>query len=77
MKLLLRSIALLLGAATAALSAQTSMDDVVARIDATKAAFEATALKIWGFAEVGYKETQSSALLQEQLKAAGDRKSVV
>ena len=71
MKLLLRSIALLLGVATAALSAQTSKDDVVARIDATKAAFEATALKIWGFAEVGYKETQSSALLQEQLKAAG------
>lgn len=71
MKLLLRSTALILGAATAALSAQTTKDAVVARIDETKAAFETTALKIWGFAEVGYKEKQSSALLQEQLKAAG------
>ena len=71
MKLLLRSTTLLLGVATAALSAQTTKDAVVARIDETKAAFETTALKIWGFAEVGYKEKQSSALLQEQLKAAG------
>ena len=29
------------------------------------------AMKIWNFAEVGYQETKSSALLQEQLKAAG------
>ncbi len=71
MKLLLHSMALILGVATAALSAQTTKDAVVARIDETKAAFETTALKIWGFAEVGYKEKQSSALLQEQLKAAG------
>lgn len=71
MKSLLRSTALILGAATAALSAQTTKDAVVARIDETKAAFETTALKIWGFAEVGYKEKQSSALLQEQLQAAG------
>lgn len=70
MKLFLRATALLLGVTTA-LSAQTARDAVVARIDETKAAFEATALKIWGFAEVGYKEKQSSALLQEQLKAAG------
>ena len=28
-------------------------------------------MKIWSFAEVGYQETRSSALLQEQLKAAG------
>ncbi len=28
-------------------------------------------MQIWSFAEVGYQETQSSALLQEQLKAAG------
>ncbi len=71
MKLLLRSTTLLLGVATAALSAQTTKEAVVVRIDETKAAFETTALKIWGFAEVGYKEKQSSALLQEQLKAAG------
>ncbi|WP_244264919.1 amidohydrolase [Caulobacter segnis] len=29
------------------------------------------ALKIWSFAEVGYQETKSTALLQGQLKAAG------
>lgn len=71
MKFLVRSTTLLLGVAAAVLSAQTTRDAVVARIDETKAAFETTALKIWGFAEVGYKEKQSSALLQEQLKAAG------
>ncbi len=27
--------------------------------------------KIWGFAEVGFQETQSSALLQQTLKDAG------
>lgn len=31
----------------------------------------ATALAIWEFAEVGYQETQSSALLQQDLTAAG------
>ena len=71
MKLLLHSTALILGVATVALPAQTTKDAVVARIDQTKAAFETIALKIWGFAEVGYKEKQSSALLQEQLRAAG------
>ena len=29
------------------------------------------AKQIWGFAEVGYQETKSSALLQQQLRAAG------
>ena len=71
MKLLLLSTALILGVATAALPAQTTKDAVVTRIDQTKAAFETIALKIWGFAEVGYKEKQSSGLLQEQLRAAG------
>lgn len=71
MKLLLRAPALVLSIVTAALTGQTTKDAVVTRIDETKSAYEATALKIWGFAEVGYKEKQSSALLQEQLKAAG------
>ena len=30
-----------------------------------------TARAIWGFAEVGYQESRSSALLQKQLRAAG------
>src|SRR5260221_8406274 len=29
------------------------------------------AKEMWGFAEVGFQETKSSALLQQQLKAAG------
>ena len=44
---------------------------VLASIDQKAAAYRDVALKIWSFAEVGYQETKSSALLQEQLKAAG------
>jgi aminobenzoyl-glutamate utilization protein B len=33
--------------------------------------YKKTALQIWGYAELGYKETQSSALLQQQLKDNG------
>jgi aminobenzoyl-glutamate utilization protein B len=66
----------LLGAAlalagAAALSAQTTKPEVLARIDATKTPYEQLALRIWNFAEVGYQETQSSAALQDALKQAG------
>jgi aminobenzoyl-glutamate utilization protein B len=44
---------------------------VMASIDAKAQVYSDVALKIWSFAEVGYQETRSSALLQEQLKAAG------
>ena len=40
-------------------------------VDADAANIKDAALKIWGFAEVGYQETKSTAVLQEQLKAAG------
>jgi aminobenzoyl-glutamate utilization protein B len=43
----------------------------MASIDAKAQAYRDVALKIWSFAEVGYQETRSSALLQEQLKGAG------
>jgi len=43
----------------------------MASIDSKAKAYADVALKIWSFAEVGYQETRSSALLQEQLKAAG------
>ena len=52
-------------------TAQTTKPDVLLRIDATKSAYEDIALKIWNYAEVGYQETKSSALLQEQLKREG------
>lgn len=54
-----------------ALIAQTTKPEVLQRVDATKATYEDIALKIWSFAEVGFQETKSSALLQEQLKKEG------
>lgn len=44
---------------------------VLASIDARASTYNDVAMKIWSFAEVGYQETRSSALLQEQLKGAG------
>jgi aminobenzoyl-glutamate utilization protein B len=44
---------------------------VLASIDQKAPAYAKVAMQIWSFAEVGYQETKSSALLQEQLKAAG------
>lgn len=44
---------------------------VLASIDEKAQAYAKVAMQIWSFAEVGYQETKSSALLQEQLKAAG------
>jgi aminobenzoyl-glutamate utilization protein B len=66
--------ALLVGLLPAFLSlalAQTSKQDVLKHMDATKGAYEEIALQIWGFAEVGYQETKSSGLLQQQLKQEG------
>jgi aminobenzoyl-glutamate utilization protein B len=40
-------------------------------IDARAARYRETALQIWGFAEVGFREEKSSALLQGLLKEAG------
>lgn len=51
--------------------AQDHKADVAATVDALRARAEATALQIWNYAEVGYQETRSSALLQEQLRSAG------
>jgi aminobenzoyl-glutamate utilization protein B len=51
--------------------AQTSKPDVIGDINATKGTYEEIALKIWGYAEVGYQETKSSSLLQAQLTKEG------
>src|SRR3954454_10745283 len=60
-------------AATAALSAQRADDktSLIQRIDAKRDHYATVAKDIWGFAEVGYQEVKSSALLQQELKAAG------
>ncbi|MEK7265860.1 MAG: amidohydrolase, partial [Pseudomonadota bacterium] len=44
---------------------------VIAGIDARSGEISDLASKIWGYAEVGYKEQQSSALLQSALEAEG------
>jgi aminobenzoyl-glutamate utilization protein B len=49
----------------------TDAKTVMASIDAKAKLYSDVALKIWSFAEVGYQETRSSALLQEQLEAEG------
>ncbi|MSU65159.1 MAG: amidohydrolase [Opitutus sp.] len=49
-------------------AAQTSKPDVLRRIDETKSVYEDIAMKIWNYAEVGYHEVKSSALLQDQLR---------
>ncbi len=54
-----------------ALVAQTAKPDVFKRMDETKAVYDDIALKIWNWAEIGYQETKSSGLLQEQLKREG------
>ena len=65
-------LVLFLACAAAGLSAQR--DDhaaVLQQIDARRENYATVAKQIWGFAELGYQETNSSALLQQQLRAAG------
>ncbi len=50
---------------------QKTKEDVVKSIDAGYDRYTSIAKKIWEFAEVGYRETKSSALLQEALSQAG------
>src|SRR5204863_2384238 len=71
-----RSTSVLLAAiavSAAALSAQRADDKTATtqRIDARRDHYASVAKEIWGFAEVGYQEVKSSALLQQELKAAG------
>ena len=51
--------------------AQTDKARVAASIDADGAKYASVALEIWEFAEVGYQEEKSSALLQSELRGAG------
>jgi aminobenzoyl-glutamate utilization protein B len=73
----MRSVAVfavvVLVAMTIAVGAQAPDDRaaVLQRIEAKRATYADIARQIWSFAEVGYQEDKSSALLQEQLNAAG------
>lgn len=64
-------LALHIGLAAQGRDNTTDSRVVMAGIDAKAATYTEVAMKIWSLAEVGYQETRSSALLQEQLKSAG------
>lgn len=59
------------GAAAAAPLTDADRSELLANVQAREAPLTDAAMKIWTFAELGYLETRSSALLQDQLKAAG------
>ena len=65
----------LLFVAVTVLGAQRDAGDdravLLQSIDTERDGYAAVARQIWSFAEVGYQETKSSALLQQQLRAAG------
>jgi len=62
---------LILSLSSALSWAQKTKQDVIKSIDAGYDKYTAVAHKIWEFAEVGYQEAKSSALLQETLAQAG------
>ncbi|HEY9226177.1 MAG TPA: amidohydrolase [Gemmatimonadaceae bacterium] len=69
--------ALLLAAGTAGAQGTASRvpasvtDGVIRGLDAKKDTYTGIAQQIWSFAELGFQETKSSALLQNELKNAG------
>ncbi len=66
--------ALLAGLAATPLPAEMTASDkaaLIAQVDRNAATIGSTAQSIWGFAELGFHETKSSKLLQDQLKKAG------
>lgn len=62
---------LLLAPAAASGQSAPGTDKVLAFLEAARERFASVALQIWEFAEVGYQETRSSALLQQELRRAG------
>jgi len=53
------------------LNAQQSIDEALKQLDTKTTYYGDIAHAIWGFAEMGYQEKQSSALLQKTLKEEG------
>jgi len=62
-----------LGCLALSASAQknTDKDKIITSIQSKEASYDKIAHQIWEYAEPGYQEVKSSALLQEQLKSAG------
>ena len=63
--------ALLVVLAAAPAFAQGAKQQLAALIDSRAQTYTSVASQIWSFAEVGYQETRSSALLQAELQKAG------
>jgi aminobenzoyl-glutamate utilization protein B len=63
--------AVTLGAPMISAQARDAKAGASAFLDSRAATYGDVALEIWRLAEVGYQEVKSSALLQEQLRAAG------
>ena len=64
-------ICLLASTALVAAQAPDARRAMLQSIEARGARYGDLSRQIWEFAEVGYKETKSSALLRDELKAAG------
>lgn len=62
---------ILLLACLSAAQAQPAKEDIIKAIDAKYDVYASMAHKIWEFAEVGYQEEKSSALLQKELAKEG------
>jgi aminobenzoyl-glutamate utilization protein B len=74
MKPAVQTLAILFSLALAGpfvVQAQVERDRILAQLESQEEAYTGIALKIWGYAEVGYQEERSSSLLQEQLRDAG------
>lgn len=71
--LALSLIAAPLGAQTALPKPAPNTGAMLAALEGAKEHYAGVAKQIWGFAEVGYMEEKSSALLQSELKNAGFR----
>lgn len=67
----LRILGLVVAIGSLPAGAADDKDALLRGIDARRTAYADVAKQIWAFAEVGYQEVRSSALLQQQLKASG------
>ena len=70
-RFVMMALALIASRLPAQASGSQAMDQVIRSLDARGDAYAAIAKQIWGFAEVGYQEEKSSALLQTELRNAG------
>jgi aminobenzoyl-glutamate utilization protein B len=69
--IVLFAVFLSVAAGPATATSQDAKRDLASAIDRRRASYTAIADQIWSFAELGYQEHKSSALLQRELSAAG------